>query len=274
MKPLRISLITPSFNQGPFIGQTIESVLQQRGDFELEYLVLDGGSTDGTLKILRGYGKRLCWTSEPDGGQVDALNKGLRAASGDIVGWLNSDDLLAPDALQRVAVAFASQPALEWLYGGCDIIDARNRAIRRWITAYKNWYCWHYSYTRLLTENFISQMTVFWQRRTLDEIGYLDPMLKLAFDYDLWLRLGRRSEPFYIPERQASFRWYQSSKSGACFKEQFREDYAVALRYAPERRWLLFRKRVRTWRTLAVYRAMSIAQGLTCSGHSSTGIEP
>jgi glycosyltransferase involved in cell wall biosynthesis len=96
---LRISLVTPSFNHARFLERTIESVLAQRGPFELEYTVRDGASTDGTLAILKRYGGRLQWVSEPDHGQVDAINKGLRAASGDVVGWLNSDDVLLPGAL-------------------------------------------------------------------------------------------------------------------------------------------------------------------------------
>src|SRR5262249_54852388 len=171
--------------------------------------------------------------SERDHGQLDAINKGLRAATGEIVGWLNSDDVLAPGALQRVAEAFGARPALDWVHGRCDIIDAEDRVIRRWISAYKHWCSVRYSYSRLLTENLISQMTVFWRRRLLEEIGYLDPALKLAFDYDLWLRLAKRSDPLYIPERQASFRWYEATQSGSSFERQFKEDYAIALRHAP-----------------------------------------
>src|SRR5262249_45945988 len=120
---MRISLVTPSYNQAPFIRRTIDSVLAQRGDFELDYKVIDGRSTDGTLEILKSYGDRLAWISEPDRGQVDAINRGLRGVTGDIVGWLNSDDVLLPDALARVADAFARNPDAEWLHGRCVIID-------------------------------------------------------------------------------------------------------------------------------------------------------
>jgi hypothetical protein len=155
-----------------------------------------------------------------------------------------------------VAQAFAANPDSEWVHGRCDVIDAEDRVIRGWISAYKHWCSRRYSYERLLTENFISQMTVFWRRRVLDAIGYLDAGLKYAFDFDLWLRLARRGDPRYIPERQASFRWYESTKSGSAFEAQFEEDYAVARRHAPDRRWLLARKRLKTMRIIAAYRVM------------------
>src|SRR5262249_60901560 len=103
MVPLRISVVTPSYNQGRFVRRTIDSALGQKGDFELEYLVYDGGSTDETLDVLRSYGSGLRWCSERDHGKVDAINKGLRAATGEIVGWLNSEDVHATDALHREA---------------------------------------------------------------------------------------------------------------------------------------------------------------------------
>jgi glycosyltransferase involved in cell wall biosynthesis len=258
MSRLRISIITPSYNQRQFIERTIQSVLSQKGEFELEYLILDGGSTDGTLEVLQKYNGALSWKSEPDQGQTDAINKGLQQVRGDIVGWLNSDDLLAPGALSRVTDAFQSNPQLDWLHGRCDIVDVNDQVIRKWISAYKHWCCQRYSYSRLLTENFISQMTVFWRRRLLEEAGYLNTNLKLAFDYDLWLRFAQRSAPLYISERLASFRWYETSKSGANFIRQFTEDYNIACRYAPDRQWLRWRKRVNMLRTIWIYKGMSL----------------
>lgn len=262
MSRVRISIITPSYNQRQFIERTIESVLEQTGDFDLEYIIVDGGSTDGTLEILRKYGGRLCWESASDEGQVDAINKGLRRATGDIVGWLNSDDTLASGALSKIAEAFQRHPRLEWVHGRCDIIDAHDRTIRKWISAYKHWCCRRYSYSRLLMENIISQMTVFWRRRILSETGLLDPTFPLAFDYDLWLRFAKRGDPLYIPERIACFRWYESSKSGANFIDQFNEDYAVARRHGLDRPWLLLRKRLKTIRILLIYRILSLARDL------------
>ena len=249
---LRISIITPSYNQAQFIERAIASVLCQTGPFDLEYLVFDGGSEDGTLEILHQYHDRLSWQSGRDQGQIDALNTGLRRATGEVVGWLNSDDVLAPGALAKVAEVFTRRPEVEWVHGRCDIIAPDDRRIRPWISAYKHWRCGRYSYARLLTENFISQMTVFWRRRLLDETGLLDTSLSLAFDYDLWLRFGKRSDPFYIPERLASFRWYETSKSGAHLLQQLAEDHLVARRHGLGG-WRQWRKRLQTVQRLTIY---------------------
>src|SRR6202000_3209426 len=107
--------------------------LSQSGDFELDYRVIDGASTDGTIEILKRYGDRIAWTSERDKGQVDAINKGLASATGDIVGWLNSDDVLLPGALSRVVAAFTDHPEREWVHGRCVIIDEDDRVVRRWV---------------------------------------------------------------------------------------------------------------------------------------------
>jgi len=263
---LRISLVTPTYNQGRYIRRTIESVLSQQGDFELDYVVYDGVSTDETLDILKSYGERLRWHSERDGGQVDAINKGLRCAAGDVVGWLNSDDLLAPGALQRISEAFTANPKTEWAHGRCDIIDSDDRTIRGAIIAYKHRCCLNYSFENLVKQNFISQMTVFWRRKVLDEVGYIDEQLKLALDYDLWLRLAKRGAPIYIPEKQASFRWHEQTKSGSGFEAQFKEDMAVARRYASDRPWLLMRKRFKTFQIVTAYKLLRFLRKVSGKG--------
>lgn len=258
MSRLRITIVTPSFNQAQFIERTVRSVVEQQGDFDLEYIVLDGASTDGTLEILRRHGDRLTWNSAPDNGQVDAINKGLRAGTGEIVGWVNSDDILMPGALAKVARAFTAQPEVEWLHGRCEIIDADDQPIRRWISAYKDFRARRHSFENLLTENYVSQMTTFWRRSVHAEIGYLDVSLKLAFDYEFWLRLARRSAPVYLEDRIACFRWYETSKSGANYALQFSEDMAVATRYARfGRTGVLWRKRLKSGAIVMSYKLMS-----------------
>ena len=209
----RISIITPSFNQVDFIERTIRSVISQEIDCETEYLVIDGGSTDGTLDILEKYRPLIHLTSEPDHGMSDALNKGFAAASGDILGWLNSDDLYTPGALAKVIRYFDRNPGCHWLYGQCVMVDEGDREVRRWITAYKNRKMNKYSYRRLLVENYISQPAVFFRKNALQRTGLLDTELKTAMDYDLWLRLAELGPPGIIRETLACFRVHSSSIS-------------------------------------------------------------
>jgi glycosyltransferase involved in cell wall biosynthesis len=261
MGTTRISLVTPSFNQARFIGRTIDSVLLQEGPFELDYRVIDGGSTDGTRAILESYGARLRWVSEPDQGQVDAINKGLKTATGDLVGWINSDDLLMPGALARIVAAFEAVPTTVWVHGRCVIIDEADRSIRRWVSLYKHYRCRHHSFDNLLTEDYVSQMTAFWRRSVHQEIGYLDPALDLSFDYDWFLRLARRGAPVYIEEPVACFRVYETSKSGAGFARQFRQIAEVATRHgASDDAWLQTRMRAKQTAIVIVYRAMRLAR--------------
>lgn len=251
-----ISIVTPSLDQAPFLERTIASVLGQEGDFDLEYLVLDGGSTDGSAEILRRHEGRLAYRIEKDTGQANAINKGLRAVKGDVVGWVNSDDLLYPGALARVAAAFAAHPETAWLHGGCEIVDEHDRPIRRWVTAYKDFRCRRYSRRALLVENFVSQMTVFWRRSALDRVGLLDESLRYSFDYEYWLRLSALGDPLYVPERLAAFRWYTSSKSGANFERQFAEDHEAFRRHAPPSGLLRLHKRLRTAQIVTAYRLL------------------
>ncbi len=255
-RPLRITMVTPSLNQRAFVERALRSVLDQTGDFELEYLVYDAGSTDGTLDILRRYADRTKLVVEPDSGQSNAINKGLRAATGDVVAWLNSDDILYPGALDRVARTFRDRPELVWLHGGCEIVDEQDRPIRRWITAYKDRRSRRYTRRKLLVDNFVSQMTVFWRRSAIDRVGLLDERMHLSFDYEYWLRLASLGDPVYLPERIAAFRWYTSSKSGSSFEAQSREEWEAFLRHAPDDRLLRVQKRLRLAQIQVAYRAL------------------
>lgn len=260
MSRLRISIVTPSYNQGHFIGRTIDSILAQQGDFDLDFRVFDGGSKDDTVKVLESYGSRVQWTSERDKGQIDAINKGLRAVDGDVVGWVNSDDILLPGALDRVARAFDSNQKVEWVHGRCRIIDEHDNEIRRWVSAYKHYRCRHHTFENLLTENYISQMTAFWRRSVHDTIGYLDATHDLAFDYDLFLKLAHRGDPVYIEEPIACFRMYDTSKSGAGFAAQVDQANAIASTYAPPTPWTFARMRAKKLAIVNVYRAMGLAK--------------
>jgi len=228
---MRISVVTPSFNQRDYLEQTLRSVLSQQGDFDLDHIVVDGKSTDGSVNLLQSINDpRLHWTSQPDTGQSDAINRGLLAATGDIVGWLNSDDLYTPDALATIARAFAD-PNVQWVVGRYQIIDHQGSVIRPSVVRYKNRLLNRYSYRSLLRENFIAQPSVFWRRAFGQQIGPLDQSLHHAMDYDLWLRMGKACDPFILDEVVSQFRFHPKSKSGRLNRERFDEDYLVASRY-------------------------------------------
>src|ERR1022692_1731698 len=202
---MKLTIVTPTCNQAQFIERTIDSVLRQEYP-DLGYIVMDGGSTDGTLEILERYSGRLIWTSEADEGQSDAINKGLRMATGEIVAFINSDDTYERDALATVARYFAAHPEVKWAYGKCRIVDADDREIRKPITWYKNLLLRRYSYRKLLAENFISQPATFWRRQVHDEIGYLNEDEHYVMDYEFWLRLGQSYPAGVINRYLASFR--------------------------------------------------------------------
>jgi len=202
-----VSVVTPSFNQGGFIAQTIASVLDQ--DYpHIEYLIVDGGSTDATRDVLRRFGGRLRWISEPDRGQTDAINKGWRQVRGQIVAWLNADDLYLPHAVAQVVAFFQAHPEVDAVYGDCDYIDAHGQFIQRYSTR-------PYDYLELVRTaiDFIPQPTTFLRRRVLEAVGPLDDTLHHVLDFEYWLRLGLRHTVAYLPVRLAAFRLHSTAKS-------------------------------------------------------------
>jgi glycosyltransferase involved in cell wall biosynthesis len=226
----RISIITPSYNQAAFIEQTIQSVLNQ--DYpDLEYIVMDGGSTDGTLEILKKYSGQLTWTSEPDRGQSHAINKGFSMATGEVLAFLNSDDLYEPGALIKVGQFFAKNPEAAWLTGRCHIIDKDGKEIRKAITSYKNFWLRMGGYRTLQILNFISQPATFWRRKVIEAIGFFDESLIYAMDYDFSLRVGKRYHWKALHTYLASFRVHSSSKAGSSVSAQFDADLLIIRRH-------------------------------------------
>lgn len=202
-----ISIITPTLNQGNFIAQTIDSVLAQKYS-ALEYLVIDGGSTDETIAILRKHENDLSWISEADGGQSSAINKGWQRASGEILAWLNSDDLLRPDAIQTIAATFQESPETVMVYGWADFIDTEGEVIGLYPTG--NW-----SYSDLLKNvtNFLPQPSVFIRREAIARAGWLDESLHYLMDYDLFLRVGLEGKVQKIPHTLSAMRLHTDAKS-------------------------------------------------------------
>jgi glycosyltransferase involved in cell wall biosynthesis len=207
-----ISVVTPSLNQGDFIEETILSVLDQNYP-NLEYIVIDGGSKDKTIKILKKYHRKIKWKSSRDKGQADAINKGMRMATGEILCYLNSDDILLKDSLITVGKLFATQPNIQWLAGRCSIIDHKSKEVRKAITCYKNLLLKTRSKKIFLITDFISQPAVFWRRELVNIIGLFDATLHYVMDYDYWLRLWKISNPFFMDRNLAEFRIHTKSKT-------------------------------------------------------------
>jgi glycosyltransferase involved in cell wall biosynthesis len=203
-----VSIVTPSFNQARYVERTIRSVLEQDlGDRTLEYSIVDGGSSDGTLDILQRYSTRLNWVSEPDRGQAHAVNKGFRNTSGEIVGWLNSDDVYYPNALRNVAELFDAHPEADILYGNADHIDENDSLIEPYYT--EPW-----DFERLKEVCFLSQPAVFMRRRSLIQAGDLDERLHFCLDYEYWIRQAQLGAIFlYAPVTLAGSRLYPDTKT-------------------------------------------------------------
>ncbi len=258
---VKVTVVTPSFNQGSFIERTIESVLAQRGDFELEYLVVDGGSSDDTLSILRRHEGRLRFVSERDRGQSDAINKGFRMATGDVLAWLNSDDTYAEGALDAVVSALRRTGA-RWCFGECRIVDEDDREVRFAISRYKSWSSRRYSRTRLVGRNFIPQPATFFRKDLLAEVGPIDESLHFAMDYDLWLRFARVADPVFVPRTLASFRWHGRSKTGAGYARGAWECFRIARARARGRERLALAQHLAHYAAqVAVYAALDRLRG-------------
>ena len=200
-----ISVVTPSYNQGRFVEETVQSVLSQDVP-ALEYVVIDGGSTDETVKILKRYEGRMRWVSEKDNGQADAINKGIRRTKGDIVGYLNSDDIYYPGALSAVLAFFEKHPEVDVVYGNADHIDLNGTVIEPYYT--EDW-----DYDRFKEVCFLCQPSVFFRRRLIKEAGLFDSSLRYCMDYEYWLRLGAVTPFARLNKKLAGSRMYEENKT-------------------------------------------------------------
>ncbi len=222
----RFSLVVPSYNQAEFLEEALASIWAQ--DYpDLEVVVMDGGSTDGSQAIIERHAPRLTyWQSQPDGGQAAAIRAGFLRTGGEICGWLNSDDRLAPGALRRVGETFAARPELGWLYGSGRHIDRAGRPIG-------GFEHFQFDYGILLYfDTIITQPACFWRRELYDRAGGLDPSYNCSMDFDLWLRLGKLATPLHLPEVLAEARIYPQTKSstlGPQIKSEHRRAQISAL---------------------------------------------
>lgn len=210
-----VSIITPSYNQGEFIKATIESVLQQ--DYpRIEYIVMDGGSSDNTIEILKSYGNKIQWFSGRDKGQADAVNKGIEKAKGDIIGWLNSDDTYLEDAVSTMVEYFRKHPSVDMVYGEGYYTDKEGNIIDRYLTEM-------FSKNRLAEQCIICQPTAFFTKDAFLRSGMLDVEHQLSMDYELWMKIAKTGKISYIPDYIATSRMYEENKTMSRRDEVFKE---------------------------------------------------
>lgn len=248
----RITIITPSFNQALFLEATIQSVLDQ-GYPNLEFGIVDGGSTDGSIDIINRYRKDLAFALiESDRGQAHAINKGLARASGDIIGWLCSDDLLLPGALRAVGGAFAASNEITWVAGGCRMMDVGGETLST-IQPRGDFTVAGVLLRDQTHRPFdLPQPGVFWRRSLHDTLGPLDESLHYCMDFEFWLRLvaaGHR--PHVIDRTLAAYRLHSDSKTCAMASGFLREHILVERRY---RQHLTWPQRIDLWRRLGYMR--------------------
>jgi glycosyltransferase involved in cell wall biosynthesis len=206
-----VSIVTPSFNQAPFLEETILSVLNQ--DYpRIEYIVIDGGSADGSVDLIRKYEDRLAyWVSEPDKGQADAINKGFNRAHGELLGWLNSDDTYTSGSIRRSVERLMACPRAVAVHGRANVVDQNSRVVVEGKAGEPK----TFNLREELCGNVICQPTVLMRRGPLFEVGLLDPNLHYALDFDLWPKLALKGEIVEVGTVQANFRISDTSKSMA-----------------------------------------------------------
>jgi glycosyltransferase involved in cell wall biosynthesis len=219
-----VSIITPSFNQANYLEATIQSVLGQ--DFpRIEYIIVDGGSTDGSVDVIKKHEGRLAWwVSEQDKGQTDAINKGFNRANGEILAWLNSDDTYNPGAISAAVKFLTENPDVAMVYADCDFINEQGAVIGKFNSAQTDY--------RRLREGYvhIPQQTMFFRANYWRELGPLDPSFYFAMDYDLWTRIAAHAPIKYLPgQTWANFRLHTSGKTTSaddrCWPEMLRVHY-------------------------------------------------
>jgi glycosyltransferase involved in cell wall biosynthesis len=219
-----VSIVTPSYNQGRFIKETIDSVLGQSYP-HVEYVVIDGNSTDETVSVLKSYGPRLNWISEPDRGQTDAINKGFARSKGEVRAYVNSDDLLLPGAVEKVVEHFRRQPDADMVYGQGVLIDEAGRRVGMYRTD-------DYSFARLMLDCCVCQPAAFWLTRIAEKVGPFDERLDYAMDYDYWMRIDRAGgRIIHLREPLGASRCYAETKTARAREMVYDEIFRVSKRH-------------------------------------------
>lgn len=230
----KISVIIPSFNKVKYIGKTLDSIVDQKYP-DLEVIIQDGASTDGTLDIIKRYAKKypkiIRWESKKDKGQVDAINKGMRKSSGDILAFLNADDIYEKSALSSVAEAFKSHSDAIWFAGQGKVIDGKGLEIAKPVTWYKNILLSINSRFFVLVTNYLMQPSVFLTRRAYKEYGPFSGTKDFVIEYDLWLRLSSKQMPIIVKKNLSKFRIEPDSITKKRFSDILDQDKKIIEKY-------------------------------------------
>ena len=213
-------IVTPACNQGRFVARTVTSVRDQSYP-NVEFLVMDGGATDDTVDVLRAFGDRGRWVSEPDRGQTHAINKGFATATGDIRGYLNSDDTLLPNAVETIVDHFLKQDDLDLIYGDADYIDEMDNVTGVYSTA-------EYSFERLMQDCCICQPAAFWRARIAEKVGAFDERLQFAMDFDYWLRIARQEASCAICRSSSRTRGCIPTRRRCSFAPTYTARYSIS----------------------------------------------
>lgn len=253
---MRVSIVTPSYNQAGFLEETIRSVLDQ--DYpEIEYWVMDGGSNDGSVDIIRRYAPRLAgWVSEKDSGQAEAINKGFTRATGDIIAWVNSDDYYLPGTIRSVVETFERHPEVGLVYGDVVSIDGEGQPFN--VMRYRPW-----ELDDLIQFNILGQCAVFMRRSVQLQAGLLDPTYHYMLDHHLWLRMAMRAPMLYVPERWSAARYHAGAKNIAQAAAFGAEAYRLIdwMQAQPELAARFMRLRHRSWAGAHLFNARYLQDG-------------
>lgn len=221
----KISIVTPSFNQAQFLERTILSVLNQNYP-NMEYIIMDGGSNDGSVDIIKKYEQYLAyWVSEKDNGQADAINKGFDLSSGEILGWLNSDDLMLPNALMSISKCISRCSKLSIFSGSAVLINLNDIPFHIHVPRKRSWK------SMIIWGHGLAQMATFWKKSLYYSVGGIDTSLEFSFDYDLFIRLRKNSKICILSDYISAFRVHSSSKTMNMSDICIRENKYIASKY-------------------------------------------